>query len=124
MDTAAVDFAALAIGIGVAAVIVAALAWADRGAIARRSWIVAAVLGGALITIGLLEILTSKPREVHIATILVGVPLPILSALALIRATRSMRRQWVRWSIIYVATLLLLFAGLLLGAAWIPRYFA
>ena len=79
------------------------------------------VLGAVLIAIGLVEILTARPREVHVATIVLGVPLPILGALGLIRATRRMR-AWVRWPIVYVATLVLMFAGLLLGATMVPRY--
>ena len=123
MDTGAIDFVALALALGITLGIVGALAWADRGAVARRSWLTAAALAAVLITIGLVEILTARPREVHVATVLIGASLPILSALGLIRATRRMKRQWLRWVIIYIPTLALLFVGLLVGAALVPKYF-
>jgi energy-converting hydrogenase Eha subunit A len=122
MDTGAIDFVALALALSITLAIVVALAWADRDAIARRSWLTAAALAAILITIGLVEILTARPREVHVATVLVGASLPILSALGLIRATRRMKRQWLRWPIIYLTTLALLFAGLIIGAAMVPKY--
>jgi hypothetical protein len=120
MDSA-IDYAALALALGITLIIDVALGWADRDAVPRRSWLMAAALAAVLTTIGLVEILTATPREVHVATVLIGVPSPILGALGLIRATRRMR-PWVRWPIIYLATLLLLFAGLLVGAALMPRY--
>jgi hypothetical protein len=121
MDYGPIDYAALALALGIALIIDVALGWADRGAIPRRSWLMAAALAAVLMTLGLIEVLAAKPREVHFATVLTGVPLPILGGLGLIRATRRMR-PWVRWPVIYLATLMLLFAGLLIGAAMVPRY--
>jgi hypothetical protein len=31
-------------------------------------------------------------------------------------------RPWARWPVIYLATLVLLFAGLLIGGTMLPRY--
>lgn len=121
MDTGSIDYAALSLALAIVLVVVVALAWADRDALPRRSWLMAAALAAVLMTIGIVEVLTAKPREVHVAAILIGVPSPILGALGLIRATRRMR-PWVRWPVIYVSTLVLLFAGLLVGAAMVPRY--
>jgi intracellular septation protein A len=121
MNTGPIDYAALALALGVTLVIDVALGWADRDAIPRRSWLMAAALAAVLTTIGLVEILTAKPREVHMATVFTGVLAPVLGALGLIRATRRVR-PWARWPIIYVSTLVLLFAGLLIGAALLPRY--
>lgn len=122
MNTGAIDYSALALALTITLAITVALGWADRGAIPRRSWLMAAALAAVLISIGLAEILTAKPREVHVATVLIGAPLPILGSLGLIRATRRVR-PWARWPVIYVATLALMFAGLLIGAAFIPKYF-
>ena len=121
MDTSAIDFPALALAGTIALAITVSLAWADRSGSSRRPWLVAGALGAVLITIGLVEILTATPREVHVATVLVGIPVPVLSALGLIRATRRVR-PWIRWPAVFVATLVLLFAGLLVGAAVVPRY--
>lgn len=121
MDTGAIDSAALALALGVTLIIDVALGWSERDAIPRRSWLMAAALAAVLMTIGIVEVLTAQPREVHVATVFIGVPLPILGALGLIRATRGMR-PWVRWPIIYASTLVLLFVGLLIGAAMVPRY--
>jgi hypothetical protein len=45
----------------------------------------------------------------------VGGTLPVVGALGMIRGTRAVR-PWLRWPMVFVTTLVLLFAGLLLGA--------
>ena len=121
MDTAVIDFPALAIGFTVSLVITVALSRAERGGDRRRDWIVAGALAALLIAIGLVDLLRETPRQTHVATVLVGVPLPILGALGVIRATRRVRPA-LRWTVVFSTTFVLLFGGLLIGAAVVPRW--
>lgn len=121
LDTSAIDFAALAVGAISAAIITAALAWGARHAGALRVWIAAAAVTLVLAGIGLVDLLRERPRETHIAAILVGVPIPVLGALGLQHAMRRVR-PWIRWSVVFLVAFVLVFLGLLIGAAILPRY--
>ena len=121
MDTAAVDFPALAIGIVISLVITAAHLWADRGIGRRRSWMVSVWLAFLLLALGLTDLLRQTPREIHVAAVFVGVALPVLGSQGIIHATRRVRPV-LRWPIALATTFVLLFGGLLIGAAVVPRY--
>lgn len=121
MDTSAIDFAALGLGVLVAAIITAALAWATRVDSWLRVWVVAGVVAVILIAVGMADLLRERPRETHVATVLVGIPLPVLGAVGMQRAMRGVR-PWLRWSGVFLTALVLLFSGLLIGAALLPRY--
>lgn len=121
MDTTAIDFTALGAGAATAAVITGVLAVAARGERWGRTWVAAAALAIALIAVGLVDLLRERSRETHVATVLLGVPIPVLAALGMIRATHRVRR-WYRWPLVYGTAFLLLFAGLFVGAALLPRY--
>lgn len=121
MDTTAIDFTALGAGAGVAGVITLVLALAARDERWGRVWIAAAAVALALIALGLGDLVRERPRETHLATVLLGVPLPVLAAVGMIRATHRVR-AWYRWPMVYVTALLALFAGLFVGAAILPRY--
>jgi hypothetical protein len=121
LDTTAVDFSALLLGIGASGIITAALAWASRREGTARLWITAAALTVLLVAIGFVDLMRERPRETHIATLLVGIPIPVLGAVGLYYAMRRVR-PWVRWSVIFLAGFVLLFLGLLIGAAIMPRF--
>lgn len=121
MDTSAIDFAALALGVIAAAIITGAVAWGARSGGAARLWIAAATATVVLLAVGLVDLLRERPRETHIATLLIGVPLPVLGAVGLHRAMRR-ARPWMRWSVVFLAALVLMFVGLLIGAAVAPKY--
>ena len=107
MDTSAIDFGALGTGVAVALLITAALGWAQLNSWSRV-WIVAGILTVVLIAIGLADLLRERPRETHIATVLVGIPLPVLGAVGMRRAMRRVR-PWLRWIGVFLTTLVLLF---------------
>ena len=121
MDTSAIDFAGLAAGMLVAGVITAAVAWAARGDSWSRLWISAGVMTVLLMAAGFADLLRERPRETHVATLLVGIPLPILGAIGIQRGMRR-ARPWLRWSGVFLTALTLLFLGMLIGAALLPRY--
>lgn len=123
MDTSVIDFPALLLAILIAAAIAAALLAAYRGESNRRAWIVSGVVTAVLLALGAVDLLRRSPREVHILSIIIGAPLPVLGALGMVLATRRVR-LWVRSLLVFATALLLLFGGLLLGAAVIPRWFA
>ena len=121
MDTSAIDFGALGTSVVVAAVITAALAWAAQLNSWPRVWIVAGILTAVLIAVGLADLLRERPRETHIATVLVGIPLPVLGAVGMQRAMRRVR-TWLRWTGVFLTALVLLLSGILIGAAILPRF--
>ena len=120
MDTSAIDFTALAAGVGTAALITVALALGSRGG-RRRTWIVAAVTAAALTVVGLVDLMREQPRETHLATAVAGAWLPVLGATGMVLATRRVR-PWIRWLMVCATALVLLFLGLFAGAALLPRY--
>ena len=121
MDTSAIDFPALTLGIIAAGIITVALAWGARHAGAARSWIAAAVVTVILMAVGFTDLLRERPRETHVATLLIGVPLPVLGALGLQFAMRRVRPS-IRWAVVFLVAFVLLFLGLLTGAAIAPRF--
>jgi uncharacterized membrane protein HdeD (DUF308 family) len=110
-----IDYAALALGILIAAAITLVLMRAHRGENSRRGWITAGVVAAILLAIGIIDLMAAPRRELPLATVIVGATLPVLGAVGMIHATRRVR-PWVRWIMVYVTTLLLLFIGLLIGA--------
>lgn len=116
-----VDFPALVLATTIAAVVATALILAHRGDDNRRGWIVAAALAAVLLALGSADLLRQSPREMHITTVLIGGSLPVLGALGMVRGTRRVH-LWVRWMMVFATALVLLFGGLLIGAAVLPRF--
>jgi hypothetical protein len=116
------DVPALLIAIGIALVITVALRTAHRGENHRRGWITAGVLVAALAGIGILDLLRVTPREMQLATVIIGAALPVIGALGMIRGTRGVR-PWIRWPLVFATAFVLLFAGLLIGATLASRLF-
>jgi UDP-N-acetylmuramyl pentapeptide phosphotransferase/UDP-N-acetylglucosamine-1-phosphate transferase len=123
MDLSVLDIPALFVAILVAVAIATALLYSYRNEDKRRAWIVAGVLIAVLVVLGVLDLARETPRETHIATPFIGGSLPVLGALAMVRATRPVR-IWLRWPLVFITALVLLFAGLLLGATTLPRLLA
>ena len=122
MDTSALDFPALVVMLIATLLITAAVGFGGRGAHARRNrWLAAVGVTVLLIVIGLVDLLREEPRETHLATLFIGVPLPVLGAMAMERMTRRVR-PWMRWTAVFLVTFLLLLSGLLIGAAIAPRF--
>src|SRR5687768_6503560 len=97
MDTSAVDFPALALLILASIAMTAAIGVAGRGDRARRNrWLGALGITILLIAIGLVDLMRETPRETHLATLFIGIPLPVLAAMATERLTRRVR-AWLRW---------------------------
>jgi hypothetical protein len=115
MGNSAVDPIALAVGVGLALVITVALVLALRGDNARRGWIVAAALVAALSALGAVDLLRHEPRETPFSNLVIGVVLPVLGTLGILRGTRTVR-PWIRWVLAWITAFLLVFAGFLLGA--------
>lgn len=120
MDTSAIDFAALTTGVISAGLITAALAWGARSG-TTRVWIAAAVVTVVLMGVGWVDLARERPRETHVATLLIGIPFPVLGAAGLQYAMRRVR-PWIRWAVVFLVALALLFLGLLVGAAIAPRF--
>jgi hypothetical protein len=123
VDTSVIDFPALLLAIVVAALISAALITGYRGESKRRVWIVAGILSAVLLTLSAADVLRQSPRETHILAPILGATLPVLGALGMVLATRAVQ-MWLRALLVFATALVLLFGGLLLGAAVIPRWFA
>lgn len=121
MDVSAIDFPALLLGLFIAVIVTAALMFAHRGEQNRRGWMVAGGFAALLAALGLFDLLRESPRETHLGTPFVGAILPVLGGLGMVRATRRVR-PWLRWGMVFVTTFVLLFAGVLLGAAIIAKY--
>jgi hypothetical protein len=121
MDTSALDFPAVALGALIALGITAGLWYAHRAGDNRRTWIIAGAIATLLLVVGLIDLLRAAPRETSLATVFVGAPLPVLGAVGMIRGTRRVRPLY-RWPLVFVTAFVLLFGGLLLGAAVLPKY--
>jgi UDP-N-acetylmuramyl pentapeptide phosphotransferase/UDP-N-acetylglucosamine-1-phosphate transferase len=116
----AVDVAALSLSLVLSAAITAVLIlYAGSGT--RRDWMVAGVVSLVLMAIGIIDLLTEKPRETHLATAIVGALLPVAGATGVTRALRN-SRTWVRWLSVFLTAFVLLIAGLLVGASILPRF--
>jgi UDP-N-acetylmuramyl pentapeptide phosphotransferase/UDP-N-acetylglucosamine-1-phosphate transferase len=116
----AVDTAALTLSIVISAAITVVLAlFATSGT--RRDWIVAGVMALVLATIGVVDLLTEKPRETHLATAIIGALFPVAGAMGLTRAMRG-ARPWTRWLSVFLLAFLLLLGGMLFGASILPRF--
>jgi hypothetical protein len=121
LDTSAIDLSALALGVLISAIITGAVAWAVRQSGSARLWLAAAAVAVLIGTLGVVDLMREKPRETHIATLFIGIPLPILGVTGLQYAMRR-TRPWIRWSVVFLAAFILLFLGLLIGAAIVPRW--
>jgi hypothetical protein len=115
MGNSAVDFLALGAGAGVALVIAAGLVLALRGDDARRGWIAATALFAALVALGVVDLLRHEPRETRFSNGAIGIALPVLGTLGILRGTRRVR-PWIRWILAFLTAFVLVFAGFLLGA--------
>ncbi len=122
MDTSALDIPALLVMLVVTAVITAAIALAGRGDNRRRRWLGALGVTVVLMALGLIDLLRESPRETHLATVFIGIPLPVLGAVATRAITRRLQHAWVRWLSVFLVTFVLLLSGLLIGAAIAPRF--
>src|SRR5688500_9022340 len=117
----AVDVAALSLSIIISAAITAVLArFANSGT--RRDWVVAGATALLLMLIGIVDLLTERPRETHMATAVVGALLPVAGAIGVMRGSRRIQRAWLRWLIVFLVAFVLLLGGLLLGASILPRF--
>ena len=114
------DVPALLIAIGIALVITVAFRIAHRGENHRRGWITAGILVAALAGIGMFDLLRVQPREMQLATVIIGAALPVIGALGMIRGTRGVR-SWIRWPLVFATAFVLLFVGLLIGATLASR---
>lgn len=121
MDLSAFDFPALLLGVAAAAVITVVTSYAARTPGWRRLLLAAGILTIVLGALALLDLLREQPRETHVATVIVGALLPSFGAIVMQRAGRRLR-PWVRWTLVFVTAFCLLFAGLLIGAAFVPRF--
>ena len=116
----AVDLTALSLAIIVSAAITAVLIrFASTGT--RRDWIIAGALAVVVMAIGIIDLLTERPRETHLATAVAGALFPVAGATGIARALRH-SRAWVRWLAVFLSAFVLLTAGLLLGASILPRF--
>jgi hypothetical protein len=122
MEHSVLDLPALFVAILVSIIITGVLIVAHGDYNKRRGWIAAGLLAAALIAIGLFDLLRQQPRETHLATVFLGATLPIVGAIGVIRGTKRVTRRWIRWPVIFLATFILLFVGLLFGATIVPRY--
>jgi hypothetical protein len=120
MNASALDIPALLLALVVAVVVAASLIIAHRGG-NRRGWVVAGVLALALVGLGAADIQRAEPRETHVSTVATGVLLSVLGSLGMVRGTRRVR-PWLQWLLTVLAALVLLLAGLLLGAAFVSRF--
>jgi hypothetical protein len=123
MGNSVIDYPALLLATALSLVVAGTLILAHRGENKRRAWIAAAALTVALGTLGGLDLMRESSRETHVATIILAATLPVLGAIGTIRGTRRVHQPWLRWPIVFAATFALLFAGLLIGATVLPRYF-
>jgi hypothetical protein len=121
MDTSAVDFPALALMLLAAGAIVGAIGVGGRTGDRRGRWMGAAAITVVLMAVALLDLRRETPRETHLATVFIGIPLPVLGAMATQRLARR-TRPWVRWAVVFAVTFVLLLSGLLIGAAIAPRF--
>jgi hypothetical protein len=122
MEHSVLDLPALLLALAITLVISGALLAAHGEANRRRAWIVAAGLFTVLVAIGLLDLLSRSPRDTHVATVILGAAFPVAGTVGVIRAARHLRRRWLRWILVFLATFALFFAGLLIGATVAPRY--
>ena len=116
------DLPALLIALAITVLISGVLLAAHGEDNGRRAWIAASALFAVLLAIGLLDLLTRSPRDTHVATVVLGAAFPVAGTVGVIRAARRLRRRWLRWILVSLATFVLFFAGLLIGATLVPRY--
>lgn len=122
MSDSAVDATAIVVAASAGAVIAGVLHYAVRGDDARRGWVAAATLFGGLVALGAADLMRHSPRETQFLTVVIGVALPVLGTLGLVRGTRRVR-AWLRVLLAFLTATLLLFGGFLLGAVlsrWLP----
>lgn len=122
MGNSAIDVTALVVGAIIALMVTGALGWALRSGGTRRGWMGAGGLFLALTALGVIDLLRHSPRETPFGIVIIGALLPVLGTLGLLRATRSVR-PWIRWPLAFLLAFVLVFGGLLLGAAvsrWLP----
>jgi hypothetical protein len=116
------DYPALFLAIALAVLVSAVMIWAHGNTNKRRGWIAAAGLFVVLIALGVLDLQRQQTRDTHLATVILGASLSVLGAMGTIRGTKRVTRRWIRWPMIFLATFVLLFIGLLVGATVVPRY--
>jgi hypothetical protein len=122
MEHSVLDLPALFLAIVIAAVVSGVTIAAHDDGSTRRTWLAALGLAVALLAIGIFDLVREQPRETHLGTVVLGVTLPILGAIGTMRSTKRVRRRWIRWPLIFLATFLLVFVGTLVGATVVPRY--
>lgn len=116
----ATDVPALSLAIAIAALITGVIAFfANAGT--RRDWLIAGGLALAIMLLGIVNLLTERPRETHIATAIVGALLPVSGAMGLSHSMRR-ARPWLRWLCVFLLAFALLIGGLLIGASILPRF--
>jgi hypothetical protein len=121
VSASAVNIPALWLAVAIALAITAVVILAQRGGSPRRGWIAAGALAALLLVLGLVDLQRGAYRDTHLAAPVLGALLPVLGATGLALATRRLR-PWLQWTVVFVAAFLLLFGGLLLGAAVLPRF--
>jgi hypothetical protein len=116
----AVDVPALLLAVVLSAVITAALAlFADKGT--HRDWAAAGAIALAVFAIGMIDLMRETPRETFWATWIFGAAVPVAAATGVLHSTRSMR-PWIRYPVVFLLTVVMLFGGLLIGATLVTRF--
>lgn len=122
MRDSAFDLTIVVVCLVVAALIAAVLIAALGKRNYRRGWLAAAALFAGLTGAGILDLVRVSPRETLFGIVIVGVALPVLGTLVLLRGTYALR-PWLRATIAVAVAFVLIFAGFLLGALvarWLP----
>jgi UDP-N-acetylmuramyl pentapeptide phosphotransferase/UDP-N-acetylglucosamine-1-phosphate transferase len=123
MQHSVLDLPALFLAIVIAVVVTGVTIAAHDEGSTRRTWLAALALAVVLITIGVIDLVGEQPRETHLATVILGVSLPIVGAIGTMRGTKRVSRRWIRWPLIFLSAFVLLFVGALVGATVVPRFF-
>ena len=120
MNSSPFDLAAVVVALLVAITIAGTLIVAHRGERHRRGWLAAAALFLGLGALAAIDLLRASPRESHLGAALSGILFAVLGTLGMVRGTRRVR-PWLRWLMCTVSALVLLLAGLMIGAAFVSR---
>jgi hypothetical protein len=123
MQLGAANIVALVLAVLIATAVTTALIATDSRERKARGWYVAAILTGVLVLLGALDIFGDPMRNVDFSTVVTGAIVEVLFTKGFIHATRRLKHRWVRWTLTWLVSFLLIFVGLWLGATVASRYF-